>query len=251
MSAAAAMDRLAVIDLTMIRLMLAKPEDGQRWAEHELDLGEQEYRRFLALHLMYPEMYVVPCGLVDTVWHAHILDTQAYAADCEKLFGSFLHHFPSVDMGGAPDACDLETAYNATLDRYRAAFGDPPIGTWVAERAASFKRRRIELREGAVRDPLTNLWTREYLAAELAMPTHARTLVVIEVRELSLLNGTLGRSQTDQLLVEIAKRVNAHCRQADVLARLSDAEFAVLLTSRPSRGGSPAYRRRVGGAILN
>jgi hypothetical protein len=85
----------------MIRMKLADAHEGQGWDVDQLDLGEQEYRRFLALHLMYPEMAVVPCGMVDEVWHTHILDTFAYAPDCEKVFGFFLHHVPYFGMRGA------------------------------------------------------------------------------------------------------------------------------------------------------
>lgn len=43
--------------------------------------------RLLALRLAYPEVDIVPCRLVDEMWHRHILDTQAYAEDCERIFG--------------------------------------------------------------------------------------------------------------------------------------------------------------------
>jgi hypothetical protein len=32
--------------------------------------------------------------VVDEMWHRHILDTAAYRADCDSLFGRFLDHFP-------------------------------------------------------------------------------------------------------------------------------------------------------------
>ena len=34
---------------------------------------------------------------VDPAWHAFILDTERYAAYCEKHFGRFLHHHPFVE----------------------------------------------------------------------------------------------------------------------------------------------------------
>ena len=110
-------------------------------------------------------------------------------------------------------------------------------------------RARAELRERAFRDPLTGLSTREYLAAELAVPSTARTLVVIAVRDLSLLNGTLGRAQTDQLLVSIARRISAHCRNADVIARLGAADFAVLLADNTAPADMIA--RRIAAALEN
>ena len=110
-------------------------------------------------------------------------------------------------------------------------------------------RARAELRERAFRDALTGLSTREHLAAELALPRSARTLVVIAVRDLSLLNGTLGRAQTDQLVVALARRISAHCRHADVIARLGAAEFAVLLADDAAPADMVA--RRIAAALEN
>ena len=106
----------------------------------ELDLAEQEYRRFLALHLVFPEADIVPCKLVDTIWHQHILDTRAYHADCNVIFGDYLHHFPYFGMRGDGDAQALADAYRETLRRYRDAFGEPPESIWIASDASSCKR---------------------------------------------------------------------------------------------------------------
>jgi hypothetical protein len=93
---------------------------------------EGEYRKFLALHLLYPDADIVPCKIVDDMWHRHILDTAAYRGDCDVIFGQFLDHFPYFGMRGEQDAQDLEDAYCDTLDRYREAFGEPPADTWIS-----------------------------------------------------------------------------------------------------------------------
>jgi len=56
------------------------------------------------------------------VWHAHILDTNAYAPDCEKVFGKFLHHFPYWGMRGEEDLVDLYSAWNRTLALYKDTY---------------------------------------------------------------------------------------------------------------------------------
>jgi hypothetical protein len=112
----------------MVRRKIADPNEGKGWDQGQLDLAEREYRRFFALHLIYPEAEVVPCHLVDEFWHQHILDTYAYARDCLEVFGYFLHHFPYFGMRGEQDAMDLMDAYDATIDRYETAFGNSP---WV------------------------------------------------------------------------------------------------------------------------
>jgi hypothetical protein len=141
MSPAEALAKLTSIDLSMVRMKLHDPDEGKGWSENQLQVVEQEYRRFLALHLMYPEMAVVPCHLVDEMWHAHILDTQAYADDRERVFGFFLHHFPYFGMRSDEDAADLVAAYDETLARYRTAWGEPAKGVWVAEDGTNCKRK--------------------------------------------------------------------------------------------------------------
>lgn len=137
------MDGLAALDaswdLTNVRMKHADPEEGPRLTTDRLDLLETEYRRFLALHLAHPDVEILPCKIVDEVWHQHILDTGAYRADCELIFGRFLDHFPYFGMRGEQDAITLQDVYD-TLERYRAAFGEPPDGTWISADAASCKR---------------------------------------------------------------------------------------------------------------
>jgi hypothetical protein len=137
-----AMSRLqGLLDLSNVRMKLVDVEVGKGYDPAQLDLMEQEYRRFLALHLAYPEMDVVPCKIVDELWHQHILDTAAYREDCEAIFGFFLDHFRYFGMRGADDERALNDAYAETLDRYREAFGEPPPDTWVTIDASSRCKR--------------------------------------------------------------------------------------------------------------
>lgn len=131
-AATEALDQLdELLDLADIRFKLANPEEGEPVAELEIDLMESEYRKFLALRIAHPETEIVPCKIVDEMWHVHILDTRAYAADCDRIFGSFMHHFPYFGMRGEADAEALMSAYEDTLKRYRDAFGEPPADSWT------------------------------------------------------------------------------------------------------------------------
>jgi hypothetical protein len=141
-AAAEALDHLDhALDLSNVRLKLANPDEGVGLSEPELDLMEAEYRRFLALHTAHPEAEIVPCRIVDAMWHRHILDTRAYAADCDRIFGSFLHHFPYFGLRGEADARALKRAYDDTLQLYRDAFGEPPDATWTSSDGSSRCRR--------------------------------------------------------------------------------------------------------------
>lgn len=117
-------------DLTDVRRKLANPEEGEAWSDERLDLAEREYRRFMALCIAYPEDAIVPCGLVDAIWHAHILDTRAYREDCQRVFGFFYDHYPYFGLNGPQDAANLESAYEVTLRLYEENFGPTPVGAW-------------------------------------------------------------------------------------------------------------------------
>lgn len=129
------------LDLSNVRMKLADPDEGPGYGPELLDVMEAEYRRFLALHLTDPDADIVPCKIVDEMWHRHILDTAAYRADCDAIFGRFLDHFPYFGMRGEEDAQALEDAYADTLTRYRNAFGEPPADTWISVEASSKCKR--------------------------------------------------------------------------------------------------------------
>jgi hypothetical protein len=128
------------LDLTDIRMKLADAGEGPGLAQSRLDLMEGEYRKFLALQLAHPEAMIVPCEIVDQIWHQHILDTAAYRRDCEAIFGRFLDHYPYFGMRSKAEAEELNDAYAETLDLYRDVFGEPPPDTWVSTDAARCRK---------------------------------------------------------------------------------------------------------------
>ncbi len=54
------------------------------------------YKSFLWLKISYPHLNLSPTEIIDSFWHEHILDTQKYFADCNALFGGYMHHTPST-----------------------------------------------------------------------------------------------------------------------------------------------------------
>jgi hypothetical protein len=123
---AEALRRVKELDFTMLRSKLAE-ENG--WTAEMCDEVEDLYRKFLALNMRYPDRKICPSGPIDEFWHAHILDTRAYASDCERLFGQMLHHFPYFGMRGPEDRADLEQAFSQSIDLFIIHFGiDPTAG---------------------------------------------------------------------------------------------------------------------------
>jgi hypothetical protein len=91
------------LDLEPIKVKLMHIASGEAWSLDKANAVEKEYRRFLCLMKLFPNEATAPLVDVDTFWHYHILDTMKYAADCEQVFGYFLHHYPYVGMDGTEE----------------------------------------------------------------------------------------------------------------------------------------------------
>lgn len=94
---------LPELELEQIKTKLMHVESGEGWSVARTGAVEAEYRRFLYLMKKFPNEQAGPSVDVDTFWHYHILDTAKYAADCELVFGYFLHHYPYIGLRGEGD----------------------------------------------------------------------------------------------------------------------------------------------------
>jgi len=119
------MDDIEALDLSMVKRKLQDREEGMGWTAEECDEVEVEYKRYLALKRAYPDREIVPNQPVDKFWHYHILDTARYAADCQAVFGYFLHHYPYFGMSGPEDEQALVDAFDETTALYQAHFSEP------------------------------------------------------------------------------------------------------------------------------
>jgi hypothetical protein len=118
---------IAELDLDPIKVKLMHKESGEAWSLEKANAVEFEYRRFLQLMKMYPGEQTAPLFDVDTFWHYHILDTMKYAADCEQVFGYFLHHFPYIGLRGEDDEAAHHEAGSRMQELYEATFGEAYI----------------------------------------------------------------------------------------------------------------------------
>ncbi|WP_300113865.1 EAL domain-containing protein [Rhodoferax sp.] len=112
------------------------------------------------------------------------------------------------------------------VTHYVAAFSD------ISERKAA----ESQIRNLAFYDPLTNLPNRRLLMdrLELAMIAgerrqHVNALFFIDLDNFKAINDTLGHHMGDQLLQQVAQRLNACVRNGDTVARLGGDEFVVML----------------------
>jgi hypothetical protein len=121
---AKSMELINSIDFSMIKMKLMDEEEGKGWSEQHCNQVENIYKRFLCMIYLNTEFSIVPTKEVDSFWHQHILDTRAYANDCQKIFGKFIHHFPYLGMRGEDDIKLLFDCFEETKKIYFNLFGE-------------------------------------------------------------------------------------------------------------------------------
>jgi hypothetical protein len=94
------------------------------WNEETWNNASEEYLRFLTLRQKNPLVSLVPNEQVDVVWHAHILNTEQYHADCDYLFGRYLHHVPHLEDNVSEEN---EQGYIETQRLFQDEFGEPML----------------------------------------------------------------------------------------------------------------------------
>lgn len=115
---------IAALDLGPIKKKLMHHLSGEGWTREKADSVELEYRRFLYLAKKFPGEQNAPLVDVDIFWHYHILDTMKYMADCEAVFGHYLHHYPYAGMEGAEDDEEVHASAGARMkELYEQEFG--------------------------------------------------------------------------------------------------------------------------------
>src|SRR5687767_9924066 len=86
------------IDFKHIINKMVKYDD---WLRRDAENTCELYRNFLYLNKKYgKERQLPPSEDVDQFWHNHILDTEKYRADCDAIFGHYLHHYPYLGIDG-------------------------------------------------------------------------------------------------------------------------------------------------------
>jgi hypothetical protein len=125
---------VASLDFSKLKWKMTRASGESIMSAAEAEFAEEEYRKFLTLKRLYPELEFVPSKLVDEFWHSHILDTRSYHADCERVFGHYLHHYPYFGIHDEKDREDLEETFGETQRIYERHFGPYPEVTLVAAR---------------------------------------------------------------------------------------------------------------------
>ena len=115
---------VAELDLKRITWKVSNDPYKPEMSDEEVSRAVHQYRRFLSLKVRYPGANLVPTDDIDMIWHAHILDTERYAYDCQRLFGSFLHHEPYFGNLGTESQEDMGGMFEETSRLWAEEFGE-------------------------------------------------------------------------------------------------------------------------------
>jgi hypothetical protein len=127
--------RADALDLEPVVYTLTHPGPGEAGLSlAQADWDVSLYRCFLKLCILHPGTAIVPTRQIDRVWHAHLLDTGRYRADCDHVLGSFMDHFPYAGLGGDADRRAWREDLARTRRLFREHFGTE-IGTQPAASA--------------------------------------------------------------------------------------------------------------------
>jgi diguanylate cyclase (GGDEF)-like protein len=155
------------------------------------------------------------------------------------------HNLEARIMAGSSEC----TWRMAGAPMFRDGRFDGYVGT--AANVTSESRARDAMSYLAYNDGLTGLANRVQFQKRLAESVArldrygtAFTLLLLDLDKFKAVNDTLGHQAGDRLLIEVAKRLNAQVRKADLVARLGGDEFALLLpnTSDPGNVANLATR---------
>ena len=162
-------------------------------------------------------------GFSDQAWAAHrgLLEARMRFKDLEVLYRDAAHEQHWYSFSGEP-----VFAASGEFSGYRG------VGRDIS--ASKLDEKRIE--HLAHHDALTGLPNRASFAGLLsAAMRNARRLggafavVFIDLDRFKLVNDTLGHDAGDQLLREVARRLQEALRESDIVARLGGDEFVALL----------------------
>ncbi len=119
------------------------------------------------------------------------------------------------------------------------------------------ERERIEdrLKHEVMHDALTNLPNRGYLRSRVnrvlsrtqGEPDRQCALLYLDIDRFKIINDSLGHQAGDEVLKEVAKRLQRCVREPDLVARLSGDEFVILLVD----ADLPATAIRVAQRVLD
>ncbi|WP_129782197.1 putative bifunctional diguanylate cyclase/phosphodiesterase [Peristeroidobacter soli] len=136
------------------------------------------------------------------------------------------------------------------------AFYDAQLEAKARQHAAALEEANARLREQATHDALTGLPNRVLLedrlrqAIGLADRSGKRfAAMILDLDRFKLINDSLGHHAGDELLREVAKRLQGLLRKSDTLARLGGDEFVIVIEDVAERSAPQTVAQKIIAAI--
>ena len=128
--------RLSISESNFLQTIVAtKPTKKQQSDINELI---DEYLKFMRLMQLFPLLRFSPSGIVDQVWHEHILFTREYRIFCKKHFPKYVNHAPTVEGYSIATTSDDQRSYAYTLYFYALYFNSTPSTVyWPTDKATN------------------------------------------------------------------------------------------------------------------
>jgi diguanylate cyclase (GGDEF)-like protein len=212
----------------------------------------------------------LPNGLADTLATDNVLVTKHLGLDTPLSRYIASDDRPTgmgVAVPGADDAASLGYLIVAHRDKFVGDFQRSDLqllGTLAKQLAFALQNGRLhedlallagaqdELVHKAFHDPLTGLANRALFLDHIEGAFHraARAgnlvfLLYLDLDEFKKVNDTFGHAAGDELLVQVADRLNNCVRATDTVARLGGDEFAILLEQTASLPSAQIVAQRV------
>ena len=105
----------------------------------------------------------------------------------------------------------------------------------LARSTAALDKARAEALHRATHDPLTGLANRALFAERLERSPLPLALLALDLDRFKQVNDTLGHEAGDELLKQVAKRLNTVVGDKGIVARFGGDEFMVLIPGRVER----------------
>lgn len=199
------------------------------------------------------ELLLLPQTIVDTPPPLDDLISYEVGNDISQLWSSDRMAAADDDAG----AQDQARSSIANFQRSDGAFIEVRK-TWLSDGAfvQTFtditKRRHAEayITKLASEDPLTSLHNRRVFRAKMQevcerSSTTRFAVLFMDMDRFKVVNDTLGHRTGDQLLIQVAKRLQSVLAESQVLARLGGDEFAILLPAIQSNGEVETVAQRI------
>ncbi len=156
-------------------------------------------------------------------------------------------------IGGVLFAIGATTTTLVMARQLQALFENRRLNRKLESTVTALEAREVDLARQAFHDPLTGLVNRVLFADRLNHALERQTrdqgtlaVMIVDLDDFKSVNDTLGHLAGDEVLKQVASRLQASVRQADTIARIGGDEFALLLENVAATEDAVRAVERVG-----